>query len=96
MQLLVTPDVPSNAYRSLAAAGWQVLPVRAVSNPGKWMPHGSQASSKFPSQFRSVYTKLHVFNMTQYSRGDLLFDPAVPHASSRSLASTESLQSCLL
>ena len=72
MLLLVTPDVPRHTHRSLTAVGWQVLPVEALQNPGKWVPHGSQASSKFPSHFRSVYTKLHIFNMTQYSRGDAL------------------------
>ena len=68
--LLVTSDVPTSAHRSLAAVGWQIKPVQTVGNPGKWAPHGSSLPpSKYPCHFRSVYTKLHIFNMTEYSRG---------------------------
>ena len=68
MVLLVTPDVPTCAYPALAAVGWQVKPVQPVSNPGQWAPHGARPGSRFPKQFASVYTKLLLFNQTQYDR----------------------------
>ena len=70
--LLVTPDVPACAYASLADVGWRILPVQAVGNPGQWAPHGAQPATAFPRHFHSVYTKLLLFNLTQYERGALL------------------------
>lgn len=45
--------------------------VDAVQNPGLWT---GTASGSFPPRFWAVYTKLLVFNLTQYERGTGLRD----------------------
>ena len=68
MLLMVTPDVPPCSHAPLRSVGWRLAPVQAVSNPGRWSPYGVQPPAKFPKQFAAVYTKLLLFNMTQYDR----------------------------
>ncbi len=51
----------------------QVRRVDAIRNPGMWQAGGSGggAQKAFPPRFWAVYTKLAIFNMTEYSRGGL-------------------------
>ncbi|KAL6769306.1 PGSIP6 [Auxenochlorella protothecoides x Auxenochlorella symbiontica] len=55
-------DLSKNVLRK---DGWIVHEVDAVQNPGLWT---GTASGSFPPRFWAVYTKLLVFNLTQYER----------------------------
>lgn len=45
--------------------GWKLHHVEAVQNPGKWSQNGGKG---FPGRFWGVYTKLLIFNLTEYER----------------------------
>ena len=61
---LVTHGTSSVAMALLRADGWRVIPVAPVANPATGplahFRHG------FPARFWAVYTKLLIFNLTQY------------------------------
>eukprot|EP00271_Cylindrocystis_brebissonii_P019979 TRINITY_DN639_c0_g3_i1.p1 TRINITY_DN639_c0_g3~~TRINITY_DN639_c0_g3_i1.p1 ORF type:complete len:572 (-),score=88.70 TRINITY_DN639_c0_g3_i1:620-2335(-) len=58
MVVLVSPDVSQQSIAVLQADGWLVEAVDLLKNP----------NSNYRETFWGVYTKLHVFNMTQYER----------------------------
>lgn len=68
--MLTTPGVSAYAQRTLSKDGWRVLPTASIANPGK----GPQPKTGFPSRFWGVYTKLAIFNLTEYQRGALRAD----------------------
>lgn len=63
---LVTGNVSQASLDTLRSDGWVVQQVEAVQNPGRWT---QAASRRFPPRFWAVYTKLLVFNLTQYDTG---------------------------
>ena len=70
--LLCTSDISRAAQEVLAADGWDVRLVSPIANPGTWThPRGSRKAN-FPARFWGVYTKLHLFNLTEYERGSSL------------------------
>eukprot|EP00887_Chlorella_sp_A99_P006489 scaffold3.g6489.t1 len=64
MVALVAGNVSERAAATLALDGWKVRSVVTVANPGLW----SGASQKYPPRFWGVYTKLLIFNLTEYDR----------------------------
>lgn len=58
-------NVSSSNLATLAADGWRLHHTAAVANPGLWTQNGGRG---FPSRFWGVYTKLMIFNLTQYER----------------------------
>jgi inositol phosphorylceramide glucuronosyltransferase 1 len=52
---------------TLASDGWLVRQVDLIDNPGVWT-QGNTRGHRYPARFWGVYTKLSVFNMTQYRR----------------------------
>ena len=50
----------------MEADGWLVRKVEAVNNPSM------RDDGKFPARFWAVYSKLHVFGLTEYQKGVLL------------------------
>ena len=77
--LLCTKDVSPEAQRLLASDGWDVRLVPTVPNPGKWSWSDANHAPSYPKNFWAVYTKLHIFNLTEYERG--AFSPLVVLAS---------------
>lgn len=63
--VLVTEDVSDSSVMTLMLDGWKVRRVVLVENPGMWSQEKAQ---KFPERFAGVYTKLLIFNLTQYER----------------------------
>jgi hypothetical protein len=63
--VLVTESVSRQAADTLAMDGWRVHRVELIQNPGTW---SQDADQKFPQRFYGVYTKLKIFNLTQYER----------------------------
>lgn len=63
---LVTGNVSQAAIDTLRGDGWRVRQVATVHNPGRWT---QPSRHKFPARFHAVYTKLLIFNMTEYERG---------------------------
>jgi len=51
--------------QTLKQDGWKVKTVDTIQNPGK----GPQSGKGFPAQFSAVYTKLTIFNLTEYKKG---------------------------
>lgn len=51
---------------TLVNEGWEVRHVGVVQNPGTWT---AKAQTGYPPRFWAVYTKLMVFNLTEYSTG---------------------------
>lgn len=66
---IVAGNVSSVAIATLVTDGFKVLRSQTVANPGLWS-QGNVHGSKFPARFWGVYTKLLIFNMTQYERGE--------------------------
>ncbi len=54
---------------TLVNEGWVVRRVDVVQNPGRWEASGTITGGSYPPRFWAVYTKLAIFNMTEYSRG---------------------------
>lgn len=66
MVVLITEKASDYVEKTLQLDGWRVLRVPQLANPGKGPGlHG------FPSRFWGVYTKLLVFKLTQYQRGEV-------------------------
>jgi hypothetical protein len=59
------------AVETLQMDGWLVRDVPAVQNPSM------RDDGKFPARFHAVYSKLHVFGMTEYEKGPRLHDSGV-------------------
>ena len=68
--LLCTEDVSPAAREVLSSDGWEVRLVAAIPNPGRWSRASGHRKSRFPARFWAAYTKLHLFNLTEYERGD--------------------------
>ena len=51
---------------TLVNEGWEVRHVGVVHNPGTWTATTQQG---YPPRFWAVYTKLMIFNLTEYSTG---------------------------
>lgn len=64
--VLAAGDVSEYATLTLQADGWLVHKVEAVNNPSM------RDDGKFPTRFWAVYSKLHVFGLTEYEKGVLL------------------------
>ena len=64
--VLVTGNVSSSTVETLRSDGWRVRPVGTIQNPGRWT---QTSRHKFPARFWAVYTKLLIFNLTEYERG---------------------------
>ncbi len=54
---------------TLVNEGWVVRRVDVVRNPGRWEASGAAGAASFPPRFWAVYTKLAIFNMTEYGKG---------------------------
>jgi hypothetical protein len=69
---IVTDDVSDGAASTLSGDGWRVVRTPPVPNPGTRPGASGRAPSKggYPQRFWAVYTKLLVFNMTEYSTGE--------------------------
>lgn len=61
--VLVAGEVSEYATMTLKEDGWIVRPVDAVDNPSM------RDDGKFPARFWAVYSKLHVFGLTDYEKG---------------------------
>ncbi|KAL4854448.1 Inositol phosphorylceramide glucuronosyltransferase 1 [Chlorella vulgaris] len=75
LAVLATEGVSSQAADTLQKDGWKVHRVGLLANPGTWTQEASQARHRrrrlqfrFPARFYGVYTKLLIFNLTQYER----------------------------
>ena len=64
--VLLAGPLSTESEDTLINEGWNVRHVDAIRNPGMW--HGSGGAA-FPPRFWAVYTKLAIFNMTEYSQG---------------------------
>lgn len=64
--MLVTGELSESSLSTLRSDGWKVQIVKTLQNPGLWTQAPDQG---FPAKFWAVYTKLLVFNMTEYSKG---------------------------
>jgi hypothetical protein len=64
---LLTEDVSASAAKTLAADGWHVRRVPTVLSPSDNGP--SIKRGDLNARFWAVYTKMLVFNMTEYSTG---------------------------
>ncbi|KAJ0731683.1 putative glucuronosyltransferase [Helianthus annuus] len=62
MVVLVSDGVSDYAKTLLQADGWIVTPISLLENPNQVRP----------TRFWGVYTKLRIFNMTDYEKGDFL------------------------
>jgi hypothetical protein len=65
--VLLAGPLSTDSEDTLINEGWNVRHVDAIRNPGMW--HGSGGAA-FPPRFWAVYTKLAIFNMTEYSQGE--------------------------
>ncbi|GMH36727.1 hypothetical protein BSKO_04600 [Bryopsis sp. KO-2023] len=61
--LIVTGKISTASLRTLQMDGWRVKLVDEIANPGK----GPQKTG-FPDKFSSVYTKLSIFNLVEYTK----------------------------
>lgn len=67
--VLLAGSLSSDSEDTLVNEGWNVRHVDAIRNPGMWRARGADGSGKaFPPRFWAVYTKLAIFNMTEYSK----------------------------
>ncbi|KAK9813431.1 hypothetical protein WJX73_008648 [Symbiochloris irregularis] len=67
--LLCTENISKQAQAALTSDGWDVRIVRPIANPGQWTSQsGGRKGKSFPSKFWAVYTKLYLFNMTEYRK----------------------------
>jgi hypothetical protein len=62
--VLAAGDVSEYAILTLEADGWIVRQVQAVRNPSM------RDDGKYPARFWAVYSKLHVFGLTEYDKGE--------------------------
>ncbi|XP_052110676.1 inositol phosphorylceramide glucuronosyltransferase 1 isoform X3 [Arachis duranensis] len=67
MVVLVSDGVSDYACNLLQADGWIVEKISLLSNPNKIRP----------SRFWGVYTKLKIFNMTDYKKGVMVVEPSI-------------------
>lgn len=77
--VLVTASVSVESQRQLFRDGWVLWNVATVPNPGLW---GRGEGQRFPPRFWAVYTKLLIFNLTNYdtstARGSVVLPGARP------------------
>lgn len=64
MVVIVTGELSGASLKTLENDGWITDNVETIKNPGKGPQHNG-----YPKQFSSVYTKLSIFNLTQYNKG---------------------------
>lgn len=62
--MVIGDQVSESNVRLVASDGWKVVRVGAIQNPGRW----TNAHRAFPPRFWAVYTKLLVWNLTDYER----------------------------
>ena len=63
MVVITAGEVSEYARGTLVADGWKVKEVEPVLNPNM------RDDGQFPARFWAVYTKLNVFNMSEYKKG---------------------------
>lgn len=63
MVLMVTGQLSTTSELTLTADGWTVQRVALIHNPGTWTRGDGK---KFPARFWGVYSKLALFNLTDY------------------------------
>lgn len=61
--LMVAGELSPPSQATLTADGWILQPVPTIHNPGTWTRGDGRA---FPQRFWAVYSKLALFNLTQY------------------------------
>ena len=64
--VLAAGELSVDGEDTLVNEGWEVRRVTPIDNPGTWT--GSSAK-RFPPRFWAVYTKLLIFNLTEYNTG---------------------------
>ena len=64
--VLTAGDLSVDGEDTLVNEGWEVRRVAPIRNPGLWT--GSSAK-RYPPRFWAVYTKLLIFNLTDYNTG---------------------------
>jgi hypothetical protein len=64
--VLAAGELSVDGEDTLVNEGWEVRRVTPINNPGTWT--GSSAK-RFPPRFWAVYTKLLIFNLTDYNTG---------------------------
>jgi len=62
--VIVTGALSKQSQKTLRRDGWIVRNVDTIANPGK----GPQSGKGYPARFSAVYTKLTIFNLTQYKK----------------------------
>ena len=60
--VIVTGKLSRRSKDTLRKDGWIVKTLETIDNPGK----------KYPERFSAVYTKLGIFNLTEYKKGHLM------------------------
>lgn len=70
--VLVAGPLSRDSEDTLVNEGWTVRHVDPIRNPGMWRlgnGGGGGGQPAFPPRFWAVYTKLAIFNMTEYEKG---------------------------
>lgn len=62
--VVVTEELSKKSEETLTRDGWKVKRVPTVMNPGR----GPQDGKGYPDKFYAVYTKLYIFQMTEYRK----------------------------
>ena len=64
--VLTAGELSVDGEDTLVNEGWEVRRVAPINNPGTWT---STSGKRFPPRFWAVYTKLLIFNLTDYNTG---------------------------
>ena len=64
--MLCAGELSMDSEDTLVNEGWEVRHVGVVHNPGTWT---AKAQTAYPTRFWAVYTKLMIFNLTEFSTG---------------------------
>lgn len=73
--VIIAGEIHPKHVKSLEMDGWRVKPVDAIANPGRWtfsserLDEQPDYKAKYPERFWAVYTKLLIFNLTEYEQG---------------------------
>lgn len=69
--VLIAGPLSIDSEDTLVNEGWNVRHVDAIRNPGMWHTSGAGTTQQtFPPRFWAVYTKLAIFNMTEYQKSE--------------------------
>ena len=77
--MLCAGELSGDSEDTLVNEGWEVRHVGVVHNPGTWT---AKTQTGYPPRFWAVYTKLMIFNLTEYSTGMRLGAPSLRCTSS--------------